>query len=220
MATIPSEASNHLQLKGWASVSLPRSSNLRDGMLSIAQDLGVVVSRQPHNPIETIFPRSLDGARPSSLSKVYGLAAFPLHTDTAHWTVPCRYVVLGCARIGRVDTPTVLVDANDPSFSADERLLLRSSTFSIKNGGNSFYGSLIDGQRRFTRFDPGCMLPVTESSRTAMHLYSMKRQSERVITYRWNEENVLIVDNWRMLHGRGNKTQADPLRRLLRVYVQ
>lgn len=30
MATIPSEASNHLQLQGWASVALPRSSNLLD----------------------------------------------------------------------------------------------------------------------------------------------------------------------------------------------
>jgi hypothetical protein len=30
MATIPSEASSHLQLQGWASVALPRSSNLLD----------------------------------------------------------------------------------------------------------------------------------------------------------------------------------------------
>jgi len=220
MVTVRSKISQDLKLQGWASLSVHSSSDLRSNIVAVAQDLGAIVARRPDKPIDTILPSGPGTARQSTLSHQYGLGALPLHSDTAHWTVPCRYIVLACAEIGTVNTPTLLVNADDPSFSPDERLLLRSSTFLIKNGRKSFYSSLIDRKQRFTRFCPACMTPLTDSGMTAMNLYSMERQRDRVVTHRWEERNVLIIDNWRMLHGRGNETPADPLRRLLRVYVQ
>jgi alpha-ketoglutarate-dependent taurine dioxygenase len=64
------------------------------------------------------------------------------------------------------------------------------------------------------------MEPVTEASITAMGLYDYERQRDRVISYNWDGGDVLIIDNWRMLHGRGNETAGDFERRLLRAYVQ
>jgi Taurine catabolism dioxygenase TauD, TfdA family len=220
MATIPSETAKHLESQGWASLALADSADVRGETISVAQQLGQVVPRLTNKPIESILPHSESTARPSSLSHVFGLGALPLHSDTAHWAIPCRYIVLTCTEIGAVNTPTTLADTNDPSFSAEERQLLRSSTFIIKSGRRSFYGSMIDAQRRFTRFDPGCMFPVTDASRIAMNLYSMERQRNRLVTHHWRQGEVLIINNWRTLHGRGNEMPADPLRQLLRVYVR
>jgi alpha-ketoglutarate-dependent taurine dioxygenase len=216
----PSEISSRLLKQGWASLSLGTARDLPEHIVSIAQDLGSIIVRRRGESIETIAPQRASSAPAASLSRQFGLDALPLHSDTAHWTVPCRYIVLACAQHGSVSTPTLLVDAHDPGFSEAEHVLLRSSTFIVRNGGNSFYGSLVDRKKSFIRFDPGCMLPLADSSVTAMGLYGMKRQRQRVISYDWEDGNVLIIDNWRMLHGRGNETPADRRRQLLRVYVQ
>jgi hypothetical protein len=101
-------------------------------------------------------------------------------------------------KVGRVRTPTLLLDAHDPGFSDEERLLTRSACFLVRNGQKSFYTSLIDSQRSFVRIDPGCMVPVTEASITAMGLYDYERQRDRVISYDWDAGDVLIIDNWRI----------------------
>ncbi len=217
---IPSEFSVQLRIEGWASLALGRIPDLPEHVTSIARTLGTIVASPGRKKIETISPQSEGSAPVSSLSHAYGLGALPLHTDTAHWTVPCRYIILACVEVGSVRTPTLLVDSRDASFSKDECLLLRSSIFLIKNGGRSFYTSLIDSRRDFIRIDPGCMEPISESSVTAMRLYDIERQRRRFITWDWHEGDVLVIDNWRVLHGRGNNVPSDQRRKLLRVYAQ
>jgi alpha-ketoglutarate-dependent taurine dioxygenase len=217
---IPSGLSERLQQHGWVLLGSNSSRGLGNRMTDIARHLGTIADGPTARTIQTIAPRDQGAAPVSSLSHQFGLGPFPLHNDTAHWTLPCRYVILACAEVGSVRAPTLLADAHDPGFSDDERLLLHSSTFLVRNGGKSFYASLLDSRRRFIRFDPGCMEPMTTASVTAMQLYGMRRQRSRVIACDWEEGNVLIIDNWRMLHGRGNDVPADPQRRLLRVYVR
>ena len=218
--TIPSESLKRLQVEGWASLPVSNRIDLNIHITSIARDLGTVIKSRSGESTETIAPKGEGAARVTSLSHRFGLGALPLHSDTAHWTLPSRYIILACSETGSVPTPTLLVDAHDPGFSDHECLLLRSSTFLVRNGGRSFYASIFDRRRQFVRFDPGCMEPVTDSSTTAMQLYGIQRQQNRVISHDWNEGHVLIIDNWRMLHGRGNDAPADPERRLIRVYAR
>jgi Taurine catabolism dioxygenase TauD, TfdA family len=211
-----------LRTEGWASLSLRREMipNLADKVVEVACGLGDVVAGSGRTPVEVISPRSQTNARPASLSRHFGDGPLPLHCDTAHWTIPCRYIVLACEIVGRIETPTLLLDTRDLKFSDEERLLARSATFLVRNGWRSFYASLIDSQQSFVRIDPGCMEPVTEASVAAMQLYHYESHRSRVISFAWNAGDILIIDNWRVLHGRGNESTADSDRRLIRAYVQ
>jgi Taurine catabolism dioxygenase TauD, TfdA family len=214
--------SERLQTDGWASLKLGLDGIpcLKERVTEIARSLGSVVVGPGGTLVETISPRSETTARAASLSHRFGCGALPLHCDTAHWIIPCRYIVLACMAVGSVRTPTLLVNAHDPNFSGEERLLARSKCFLVRNGRKSFYASIVDSKRSFVRIDPGCMEPVTEASATAMRLYDFERQRSRIISFDWKAGDVLIIDNWRMLHGRGNETAADSERQLVRAYVQ
>jgi hypothetical protein len=214
----PREAAERLVNDGWASFASAANSN--ESIISIAGSLGTTIRSRTGKLIETLAPQNNTTAPVASLSYQFGFGALPLHSDTAHWIVPCRYIVLACTEVGSVRAPTLIVDAQDPNFSDEELLLLRSATFLVRNGGKSFYASLVDRNRGFVRADPGCMEPMTSASVTAMGLFDIKRQADRVISFDWNAGDVLVIDNWRMLHGRGNDMPADPQRRLVRAYVR
>jgi len=214
--------SESLRKNGWAASTCCDGavSILKDRVLEISGGLGNVVPGLGGALVETIAPRSQENARPASLSRKFGYGALPLHCETAHWIVPCRYIVLGCLEVGCVDTPTILLDGSDLDFSNEERLLARSATFLVRNGARSFYASLIDNHRAFVRIDPGCMEPIGGAGVEAMALYCYERHRRKAVSFSWNTGEILIIDNWRVLHGRGNRQPADLNRRLLRAYVQ
>jgi Taurine catabolism dioxygenase TauD, TfdA family len=211
-----------LEKNGWAttSLSLHTSSTLSESVVKIASTFGNIISARSGAKLQTLSPRSEHDARAATLSRKFGYGELPLHCDTAHWPVPCRYIVLACVTAGCVEAPTILLDSFATNLSDEEHLLTRSASFIVRNGRNSFYANLIDRDRPFIRIDPGCMEPAAECSIEAMRLYSYERQRGQVAKFHWKAGDVLIVDNWRMLHGRGNTSVADPNRRLLRAYVQ
>ena len=220
--TLSDSLRTRLVTRGWASFSLGNEgiSRLPDIMLRVASALGTIIVGRGKCQIEILSPRDQAHARINSLSSRFGFGPLPLHCDTAHWIIPCRHVVLACVAKGNVETPTLLLDTHDLSFSAEEMLMVRSATFFVKNGRRSFYANLIDRERAFVRVDPGCMEPVTDSGVDALKLYQLERNQHRVFEFAWEAGYILVIDNWRVLHGRGNNEAADPRRCLMRVYVQ
>jgi len=65
--------------------------------------------------------------RAGSLSSYFGLGPLPLHTDTAHWNVPCRYLALACVLKAGLDgirrklVPGDPVEVSVAALSDDER---------------------------------------------------------------------------------------------------
>jgi hypothetical protein len=216
------QAIDDLRARGWATLALGRQdqSSLSRELVRIASGVGKFITRRDGGFIEHLSPQAATAARPSSLSMKFGTGALPLHCDTAHWIVPCRYVALACAVPGSIDAPTVLLDTHDIEFSNEQYTLARSACFIVRNGRRSFYASLIDCNRSFVRVDPGCMEPVTEESAKAIELYGYERNRSKTVAFHWHPGDLLIIDNWRVLHGRGNEVTADLSRRLLRVYLQ
>lgn len=87
----------------------------------LGRSLGIPVSVRPGGPTTyRLTPTPVSEAAPRSLSAIYGLDAFPFHTDAAHHRVPPRYLILRLADGARSDTPTVVVDARPDRFNADE----------------------------------------------------------------------------------------------------
>jgi hypothetical protein len=214
--------SDNLRKRGWSSITLSAEAvpSLARSITRIASSLGSIVPGRGDASVDHLSPQSSEDARAASLSRKFGYGPLPLHCDTAHWLVPCRYIVLGCVEVGSVEAPTVLLDTVVVRLSKEEHLLARSASYLVRNGRKSFYANLIDSQRSFVRIDPGCMEPVTDSSIEAMDLYRYERHQAKTVAFHWRPGDILVIDNWRVLHGRGNDSIADPKRRLLRAYVQ
>ena len=64
------------------------------------------------------------------------------------------------------------------------------------------------------------MEAITEDGMQVLDFFSYHNQSHKVQSVDWKPGDVLIIDNWRVLHGRGEHENAAPNRKLLRVLVQ
>ncbi len=209
-----------LEEGGWVELRCAAEGGLADSLFGLSQMLGVPVGGRNGGVLETLRPKHSNDAHPQSLSKRYSLESLPLHSDTAHWSIPCRYILLGCVEPGETISPTVLLDTKNLNLSENESFYLYNASFFIQNGKKSFYSSIRSKSRPFFRFDPGCMIPVSSDSELAISALTQERRREQLIEIEWKKDKILIIDNWRMLHGRGNKELADQRRELLRIMVQ
>jgi len=200
-----------------------RDYDLNTYMLNLANSLGSPVGmRRQKNIIEILKPVSSDSAHPNSLSKQYALFGFPFHCDTAHWPTPCRYIIIGCKEKGACGRTTNLVDWKLLALEDAELNLLKYATFLIKHGRNSFYSSIIHEKGLYARYDPGCMFPVARESDIAINLFDLLLDRADKSEVIWNNNDVVVIDNWRVLHGRGKSNQPSGVtstRELHRILV-
>ena len=210
-----------LQRAGWVKARAGTGDlrTLSRFLKTIALRLGTPVSHR-RRMVKKIFPRRAEAGNPNSLSGKYGLTPFPLHCDTSHWPIPCRFVLLACVSPGSFPTSTLLLDTSEMNLSAEERSLALSAVFLIRNGRNSFYSSILSSSRHFIRFDPGCMEAIGKEGNAAMELYSYAKQKDRVRKIPLDVGDVIAIDNWRILHGRGERSSVATDRMLLRVLIQ
>lgn len=210
-----------LQQKGWAKtkqrIDDPRSFSLF--LMATAHQVGKPIGRKS-DLVEKIVPRKAEEANPNSLSGKYGLGQFPLHCDTCQWPIPCRFILLGCVNSGPQPTPTFLLDRTKVSLSPTEQRLATSSVFLIRNGRKSFYSTILSPRRNFMRYDPACMEAIDEKGSKAIQLYDHPIRQSLVQRITLNIGDVLAIDNWRILHGRGKCPDTISDRALLRVYVR
>jgi len=206
--------------KGWCQARISSNENLHDVLSEYAHKLGTPIkARKSTDIVQRLVPISRDRAHPSSLSSKHSTGAFPLHVDTAHWTIPCRYLVFGCLFEGESIRPTILLDFNSLLLTIEEKDYLYNSPFIIKNGRSSFYGSILTKNRAFIRYDSGCMTPVSKTQCKMKCLLSSKRVTESLTEITWEKGMILVVDNWRIMHGRGASIKNGLDRELYRVLV-
>jgi Taurine catabolism dioxygenase TauD, TfdA family len=211
-----------LETCGWclAASSKLGTEDLGELVQKIANKFGKIESGRGGKLVEKIVPQTFNAAYAGSLSNKYGLGPLPLHTETAHWPIPCRYVVIGCADAGPKPTPTVLLDVRQINLSKSEVSACESAVFLIRNGRRSFYGHLRERDRAFFRVDPGCMAPLTRDGEMALNAFSVARNERALYRHDWNAGEILIIDNWRVVHGRGGNQQTAHGRELLRAMVR
>ena len=53
-----------------------------------------------------------------------------------------------------------------------------------------------------------------------MNALRAERHVANLTEIEWAKNRIIIIDNWRMLHGRSNHDQADLRRSLLRITVK
>ncbi|MCK1705336.1 TauD/TfdA family dioxygenase [Bradyrhizobium sp. 146] len=208
--------------RGWLSMSLPRlSESFEEDLLALSRWLGEPVSGRKRAAVESLRLLSREAAHPRSLSAIHGQQAFPMHTDGAHHVCPPRFLVIACRSPGKADVPTLLTRFSNLALTEDEARQCEAGTFLVRNGRRSFYASITDRAREFIRFDQGCMTPVTREAAAALEAMRARLSGCEKVEVHWREGDVLIIDNWRVLHGRGQLAPfASPDRHLQRVSIQ
>jgi hypothetical protein len=220
-ASVPSINQTELASSGWTSFDLPvtEKSDIRGSLLTAAAQLGTVSRHQNTYPVDTLRPKEGVNVRTNSLSGKYALGAFPCHTDMAHLLVPSRYILLGCVNPGDGDRETILLNACDLPLTSEQRQLLTLTPFRVKNGRQSFFSTVIQMGRPFIRYDRGCMQPLSLKGALALSYLDSEAWPSYTRRVGWERGRILVIDNWRILHGRGCSFRSDTSRELLRLYV-
>lgn len=218
MNAITGQLSLEVAKHGWglARLDVKNAEQMEDALLSIASAFGKPRKGRQHKLVERLTPVEKNEAHPCTLSEKYGLDDFPFHVDGSHWTTPPRYVALGCLDAGVSDVPTLLVDWNAIGLSAMDLQRLKTAIYWVRNGRYSFYSTILSNDRFFVRYDPGCMHPQTSEAEAISNDFLERLRSSVPQTIHWKAGQVLVIDNWRMLHARGQATFAQGTRILLR----
>jgi hypothetical protein len=171
-----------------------------------------VANRRGEPPISRLRPATEEQAKPHSLSAQVGLRAQPLHTDGAHQESPPDFLVFVLER--STSTPTWLRHVNGQIAPWHD---LRGGMFLVGVGPSAFFAPALTGAgpTRRLRFDPGCMTPCDGRARAAALFLSDTTSATR---FDWTSPGqVLVVDNRRTLHGRGEVDGGDLDRELTRI---
>ena len=185
-------------------------------------ELGSVVKLPGMAEVQVLTPRHADEATPNTYSGNFGVQDFPLHTDLAHWFLPPRYFALRCV-VGSKGVSTSLVDVKDligvvgqrdleRGLVRPRRPLKRNRTLLRILRRNR------DGMDLF-RWDSLFVVPATDESQKICENIGIALDSmePREICLQ-NPGDTLILDNWRMVHGRSEVSVEDEFRRIERAY--
>ncbi len=208
--------SRQLETDGFAVVNGVDST---DEHMVLASHFGNPVCDRSGAMLTRLTVKSHEEARPKSLSALHGQSAFPFHTDTAFWPLPCRVLTLRAVE-GDLRRTTRVLDARTLLNGLDHRLIERSCW--IVNGGmGAFYANLRDASKAggLMRLDFGCMKPANAAARAISCELSTRTQQFKGIEIAWSAGMVLILDNWRMLHARSGPVENEGLRLLERIHL-
>lgn len=208
--------------RGWLHLRATDSeNNLAKEVLDVALLLGEPMKCRNGTVVESLVPLHAEHANTNSLSMQHGFGAFPLHIDGAHLSQPPRFLLLACVSPGFPPVPTTLVHFHKLNLLEVERQLCESAPFHVRNGRWSFYSSILVRSRPFVRFDQGCMKPMFADGRRAMTAITLRAAELGPTVFNWKARDILIIDNWRVLHGRGLPSSVASLdRHILRVSIQ
>jgi len=203
-------------------MTLVRGVQDSNSLIDLARGLGSLIENPDGNPLKVLRVVGSETARPNTLSASFGRGRFPLHTDTAFWSLPARFLVLRAS--GDLRRPTTVCPFHEIFALAGERLLkaVQKSVWTLKTRTGTVYSEMefrcIDGQLG-RRYDRQCMNPANTSAKEVHEYLSSGTFSDLVREITWADDLALVIDNWRVLHGRGPEPVGEEERALERIYV-
>lgn len=210
---------SELHTWGWRPVTGITSQS---ELLELARSLGRPVPSPTGELVKELTPRMSVDARRSTLSHTYAKGPFPLHTDTAFWPVPSKYIVLR-ARGDIRRTTTILTFADlFREGTADFYPSVERSIWLMRAPSKSFYCSMRfqSGGETGWRYDGQCMSPANDAAAEVKKTLGSMLTHSRVNTIHWTGDLAVVICNWEVLHGRGPSPPNEKDRVLERIYVE
>ncbi len=167
--------------------------------------LGSLSTSMPKSSVHTVTPADKELRPPNTYSGIYGTGTFPFHTDMAHWRNPPRFLVLRCVK-GFEQVPTLLIDGWEIVKSVGQGTLLRA----LVQPRRPFAGELPLMrlyQRTYffsvVRWDREYIRPASRGGQEGFDKFTTALNGSKVISIALADKgSTLVIDNWRMLHGR------------------
>jgi L-asparagine oxygenase len=197
--------------------------HLQDRSEQLLHRSGQALAFGKNGPVHRLSPKQ--EAKPNTYSGIYGLEAFPLHSDMAHWRDPPRIIMLRCIK-GRESVATVLLDGSKIVECAGKENLARALVKPRRplNGAIPLLTLLRPGRAgraSLLRWDEKYIVPASPAGEYGMNLIrsAITRIAKRSIYLR-NPGDTLFFDNWRMLHGRSAVGAGQVDRIIERAYLE
>jgi L-asparagine oxygenase len=188
---------------------------------AIAAAVGLALKFNGAHAVHHLIPKTEAG--PNTYSGIYGLGAFPFHTDMAHFRTPPRHLMLRCVRgYGSVSTDLIdgfaLVERVGRSVKS-KALVKPRRPLSGSTPLYSLYRPATSVQDAMLRWDEVFIVPASPAGRqgvfrTAAEISSLPRISISLES----PGDTLWIDNWRMLHGRSALSTDQGDRVIQRAY--
>ncbi len=164
--------------------------------LSVTKGLGTLLPLNG-SVVQELLPREREEVQSNSFSSRYGRGIFPLHTDTAFWERPARFVVIFSAIASRGATRVLSLRDTKCLMEYARR---SNPVFLRKTVRGDIYSHPWEGAEIGALYDPCYMLPVNKQARDFQE--ATMDAADRSQRLHWCGASVLIIDNWQVMHGR------------------
>jgi len=174
--------------------------------------------------VQELVPYAPSESTPNTYSGSFGLHAFPLHTDLAHWASPPRYLMLRC-EVGDPAVRTWIIDSGSLCATLRGSALGRCLARPRRpiNGGFQLLPILQEvagSTQALIRWDSIYLTPANAYAQTVFgEIESCLSRVRPTTTILLSRGDTLVLDNWRVLHGRSAVQNARSPRRIHRVYL-
>lgn len=187
----------------------------------VVSEIGLPAALGSGKAVHALVPRMKHEAGDTSYSGKYGLGAFPLHTDLAHWHAPPRYFVLRCVS-GFEEVSTLVLDGARAVRTVGSDILSRA----LMQPRRPLLGlrsllRLYSPDTNCLRWDERYIVPASPAGlrgSTAFKEFLANVDPMRIPLARPGD--TLVIDNWRILHGRSPVPNNFRTRVIERVYLQ
>ncbi|WP_148058981.1 hypothetical protein [Pseudomonas chlororaphis] len=187
--------------------------------VEIANWLGVAANLPGISKVQKLIPRLQSNTNESTYSGNYGLGAFPFHTDMAHWYSPPRFFILRCI-CPAPDVKTLIIDFRSIIESIDKITLARA-LFRPRRSLEGQISMLKICEKGLLRWDSLFLLEVNNAARELkkeiLTSIASSKPSEAALL---GQAECLIIDNWRVLHGRTEVSEQSKDRIIERIYLE
>ncbi|KAA0694108.1 hypothetical protein DT594_12415 [Halopseudomonas laoshanensis] len=191
---------------------------------SLAASLGTIVKISSYfnhsmiSDVQVIYPKDISFSSNNQYSGKFGLNAFPLHTDLAHWSTPPKYLMLRCVS-GYEEVSTKVLPLNlvaDLMFDQGLRRAVAKS-----RGKQSVLLPLLftnEGENCI-RWDSLFLEPVNENAKSIKNLMSDYNFWNMAIDLKLiNFGDTLVINNHLNFHARSSVPLELIDRQIERIY--
>jgi hypothetical protein len=199
-----SSLSQTIEKDGWVVID-EYSGELLNLIENICSKLELEISL--HN-FKKLIPKDKNEVEHFSLSSSYGLKEFPLHTDGAEYKTPPRFLVLRA--LSNSPTGTCIADANSicDSNICDSKWSVKTKDGIVKTKLFELHPKYNIEFIRFNRLSMKC------DEGEKLEVYKAI-DNLTVSSILWTKNKTIIIDNWRVLHGRQTIIEEDYEKRIL-----
>jgi alpha-ketoglutarate-dependent taurine dioxygenase len=207
-----------LNERGWCMIDFDSSD---DELINLARTFGFVVPDDNNNIVQYLSPKAEKQGIKGSFSYNYGLLEFPFHTDTAFWSKPARYLLMKSEFESSCNTMLIDFENILNNLNPNEISIIRKSVFQLKifNTVRLISIPFKECDQTGIRFDPNTMFPYNEYSKRAITIINEHINDVEQVSIHWTGRNVVVIDNWRMLHSRSECLNEEN-RIIKRIYIQ